>query len=185
MKPTFLVDLDEVCCDCIGPWLRWYNRECGSSLTKADVVSWEWDDFLPQCDVNIYDWVKIPGVFRNLDRFPGVYSTLSTFRDDFNFVACTSRGDMHRTDTLNWIDEYLPLFDSVVFAQHKHRVPASFILDDKPNTLFNCQAYGMVTVCMDQPYNIHVPGLRAVDWSEVYLIMEDLIYERGRGRVLA
>src|ERR1019366_8874135 len=69
---TVILDMDSVSYDLNTPWLEWYNKNAGDSLTHADINQWDWAKIVrPGWQSKIYDFLHIEYMFFNLHPFPG------------------------------------------------------------------------------------------------------------------
>lgn len=77
-------------------------------------------------------------------------------------------------DTVAWLDKVAIPYRDLCFLGAKPQVEADCYVDDAPHNVEALRASGAYVVVFDQPYNRHVPGPRARNWTE----LEHLVAER-------
>lgn len=124
----------------------------------------------------MYDYLRIPGVFRNLKLYAGCSNTIHDLLGVYEFIAVTSRPEMHHLDTAIWLGENLPYINDLYFSDEKWLIEGAIIIEDKPSTLIKCQEAQFYTITMDAPYNRYVSGSRVKDWLDVNHLLWSLHY---------
>lgn len=71
------------------------------------------------------------------------------------------------SDTVEWLDEHGIPYRDLCFLGAKPQVDAHLYIDDAPHNIDALREQGNEVVVFDAPYNRHVEGPRATDWSEV------------------
>ena len=86
-----VVDLDSVAADLCTKWFSLYNYEYGDSLTMEHIASWDTHLYVkPECAMHIYDYLDLPGFYRDLDPMNGCRETLTWAANYFDLAICTN-----------------------------------------------------------------------------------------------
>jgi 5'(3')-deoxyribonucleotidase len=151
------------------------NADHGTNWTIDDIISYDINLIVGD---HVYDYLELPGFYRNLDVLPDAVDVLAWASKRFDLVICTSRAAFAHEDTMAWVDEYLPMIDyeNVVFARNKYLVDGDILIDDCPKHL---EAWrGVPVVFGDLPYNRHLgsgPMIAAKDWVDARVLLESLL----------
>jgi 5'-nucleotidase len=76
------------------------------------------------------------------------------------------------TDTVLWLERNGIPYRDLCFIGAKSDVGAHCYIDDAPHNIEALRQAGNTVIIFDQPYNRHLPGLRAASWEEA----EQLVY---------
>lgn len=172
-KTRVVVDLDEVCCDLLTKWLGCYNIDHNTAWTQSDLLTYDMDLTIGN---NIYDYLELPGFYRDLMPLNGCRDTLTWAATHFELVIATSRAASAHEDTVAWIDEQLPMIDpdNVVFARNKYLIDGDVLIDDCPRHITAWRGvplvFGHLPYNRDLPDFIHVPN-----WTEVRKLLLTLV----------
>lgn len=196
-KYTILVDMDEVLADLIPSWLSHYNKDYNHNLTPEDLKEWDTTQFVkPECGTKIYDYLKTPGLFRNLTVRPYAQEFIQNLMDnDYRVLIVSDSPAGHAycdyasdsksvsnpaDDKRRWLAEHFPMIDSknIIFTGQKWFVKGDVIVDDKPATFLEFQKRNRNAVLIDQPYNRSITTThRALDLRQA----ESKVYEMTKG----
>lgn len=70
-------------------------------------------------------------------------------------------------DTVEWLEEHgIPYWD-LCFLGRKSDLNLDLLIDDAPHNIASLREAGRNVLVMDQPYNRHLGGPRAMNWTEV------------------
>lgn len=184
------VDLDGVCADYTMGFrsvasIEWDVPE--SSLTTE--VSWDFGEwgldragFLALHRASVQDH----RMFRDMPAIDGASESLWRLSDAGVWIRVIT----HRlvtnwghaiivSDTVEWLDLRRIPYRDLCFLGRKPEVQADAYVEDAPHNIEALRAGGNVVIVFDQPYNRHLPGLRASTWGEVEAIVAELVAERG------
>jgi 5'(3')-deoxyribonucleotidase len=172
---TILFDMDEVLAQFMPAWMGIYNNAYGDNLQVEQINDWDTTKFVkPECGQNIYELLKVPGLFRYLKPAPHSQEVLQRLVDkgyDVVVVSDSPQGDAHCDFTLDdtkvgnpaddkrkWLQEHFPMIDkkNVVFTAQKWRVMGDVLVDDKPETYEIFNAKGRDCLLVDMPYNRYI-----------------------------
>lgn len=172
------VDLDGVCGDHTAAFRAVVAAEVGvpaSSLgpqTRWDFADWgiEPHQFLELHRKGVLDhhmfatMPVVPGCAEVLWRLSdaGVWIRLITHRLYANWGHAVAV-----SDTVSWLDDAGIPYRDLCFLGAKPQVEADLYIDDAPHNVEELRGAGNRVIVFDQPYNSHVEGPRARDWSEV------------------
>lgn len=169
MKPKIGIDMDGVCVDFVPGICNEYTKTTGKVLTPADITDWDMRKF----GVTDEMWIK-PGFFRNLKPVKGAIEILYKYRNEYEFIIVTDTMgiDFVQEDKRDWLDEYLPFINKVVYTSDKSYLPLEALLDDAPHHL---GGFPNIKIKMKHPYNRYVKADYEVnDWHEV-----DILFNQG------
>jgi 5'-nucleotidase len=120
--------------------------------------------------------VQEHGLFRRLSPIPGASEALWRMSD----AGVRIRIVTHRlvvnfahaaavSDTVNWLDDKRIPYRDICFVRDKAEVGADLYVDDSPANIAALRAAGGDAIAMvyNQLYNMHIPGLRAMNWDDV------------------
>lgn len=170
-----LVDLDGVVTDLHTPWLAAYGAEHDHHLTHADLLQYDVHQLVhPHVGVRVYDYIREPGFFDNLEPFDGAVEALHALEaagHEVLICSAPASPDSARAklewvrDTLGWNRK------RVILTHRKELVSCHVFIDDAPDNLLAMHEAqpDVMTVCMGYGYNRHLLGevdLYATDYWE-------------------
>ena len=178
------IDLDGVVADFTGGWIRLYNDEFGTDLTRDQVVRWhgvlDITHFTSKHE--FWRWARRgegPSLFATLDPYDGALARLHDLATEHEVVIITTKPSWAVHDTYAWIaDHHLPTREIHVTAQ-KWRVPCDVYLDDNQFQLHDIERNRPdATVCrFVRPWNHPARNLADIhDWDE----FGELVFELSR-----
>lgn len=141
MKSLLLaVDVDEVCADLLGEWLRRYNKDHGDNLTPDDISEWDLSK-LVRCGGDIYNYLHQPDLYEHVlpisGARPAIYTLLSMGHRVVYATSCPSgTAEFKRSWLLRWgfltpanaSRDFLPVSD-------KSLIHADYLFDDRPENI--------------------------------------------------
>ncbi len=185
------VDLDGVCADHAAAFAEVVAAERGVELASlGPQQTWnfhEWgltdDDF----DVLHRRAVLEHRIFRTMPAVAGAAETLWRLSDSGVWIRIVT----HRLyanwghaaavgDTVAWLDQVGIPYRDLCFLGRKPAVEADLYVEDAPHNLVELAEAGHAVVIFDQPYNRHLPGDRARDWTEVEAAVVAARLEQGQ-----
>ena len=162
------IDLDTTLNTLNDDWIKLYNEDFNDNLTSQDFTDWDMTKFVkPECGKLIYDYLKIPGFFRNLGVQQNAQQVTEWMAKEFDLYIATAYVPEACLDKCKWVDEHFPHIGSskVIFINDKNKLNADYLIDDGPH---NIEAFKGIGMIFDQPYNRHIEGkLRVYDWLEI------------------
>jgi len=193
------VDLDDVLCNFIAEFLKWYNPQHGTNWQFEDVISYHWPNFMhitaEQAIADVHKFHISQG-FANLPVMPGAQEFISRLALKHELSIVTSRQNAAKEATYNWLDRNFPgVFRQVLFANHYsadgspartkgelcQEIGCELIVDDDGRHLDSLLAHNIKAVIMDKPWNKNdqLPAgvIRAYNWEEAVQAVEKLLTE--------
>jgi 5'(3')-deoxyribonucleotidase len=176
-----LIDMDSVAYDLTTPWLEWYNKESGDSLTYADILTWEWSTFIkPGWESKIYDFLNQEGMFYSLKPFPGAVEAMREVdemgvRQRFATTVSTKTGAWEKQRA---VERDFPFIGKkrVLTTGGDKAFLGDILFDDGPH---NREAFAGLTVRVDlqgSPYVQDGPGdFNMTSWDQYPDIMREAI----------
>lgn len=194
------VDLDGVCADYGQVFRELVAREKG--MDPSDIAiqsSWNFPESgWPVADEEEYKVLHRRGVMEQhmlatMPAIPGASDALWRLSDAGVHIRIIT----HRLyvpwghadvigDTVRWLQQpresdgrpLIPYRD-LCFMGDKTDVGADLYVDDAPHNIEALRRSRADVICFEQPYNLHVPGLRAKSWAEVESIVLERVRDRG------
>lgn len=168
------IDLDGVVADFSGGWTSLYNAEFGTSLSEADVDTW---DAIPSLThfrsmSEFWRWSQdIDGasLFRHLDTYPDAVESLWLLAQRHQIVIITTKPFWAIHDTYAWIAEKKIPAREVHITETKYEVDCDVYLDDAPHHVYEIhrERPNRVMTRFARRWNHEVPGTETVySWAE-------------------
>ncbi len=177
------IDLDGVVANFNEGWIRFYNRQFGTSLEVSQVDAW---DVIPKLTHfahmgEFWDWAEdLDGVslFRHLDTFPDALPALEKLVSwGHEIVIVTSKPDFAIGDTYAWIGEKGIPTTEVHIVERKEQVEADVYLEDAPHQLYQLRRRRpeALVVRFARPWNHEIPGTETVaSWADFLALVDGL-----------
>lgn len=119
-----------------------------------------------------------PSFWRTIPLIEKAYEGLYYLNTSFDtWIATSPWSEENKKDKLYWVSKKLPFFDvnKVIFSHKKWELDGDIIIEDKPQTIRECNKIGMKTICKFQAYNAdEFPNVFMYSWNEIYDIMNSL-----------
>lgn len=135
----FLIDLDSIIVDLLPTWLGLYNKDYDDDLAIGDIHAWATHKYVKaECDLKVYEYLRQPGLFRNLPPLPGAIEGVRALLEQGHSVhIVTAAPDGSATEKIEWVKEWLPFLDPkrVIICYDKFLVDGDVLVDDSPNNL--------------------------------------------------
>jgi 5'(3')-deoxyribonucleotidase len=165
------IDLDSVLNALEAPWEKWIQEHIDPKFGIEQWTTWGIQDLLGE---KVFDYLEIPGTFRNLPVRSGaqnaVQQLLDAGHDIYVITACLESSPAMGgiiQDKLEWLQEHFPQIcpTRIVFTSQKHLVNVDLLIDDGPH---NIEAFPNQTIVFDAPWNKTLTAYkRAHTWEEV------------------
>lgn len=169
MGKTIAVDVDGVCADLHGEWLKRYNAEFSDNLTVERIHQWDMVPAVkPECGKKIYKYLNDLDLYDNVPVIEGAKDGVDALRDDgWRVVFVTSCTKGMADQKWEWLERNGFLEPTVrqqadlVIAHDKSLIRADALLDDYDGNLGSWLRRGIL---LDAPYNRAAIG----SWSRIY-----------------
>jgi 5'(3')-deoxyribonucleotidase len=164
------IDMDETIADAAAEYLGRYNRDHGTSLSKADLTG-----------RTIYDVVhadhreRVTAYFHSDDFFvdlpviPDSQRVIAALMEKYEVFIASAAMEFPSSflPKFRWLERHFPFIDpmKIVFCGDKSILHADYLIDDHPHHFKNFQGEGIL---FSAPHNHGVIGYRRVeDWRDV------------------
>lgn len=156
------VDVDEVCADLLGEWLRRYNARYSDNLTSADIAGWDFSQQLkPDARGGpFYDILREPDMYNHIQPLPGALAAISSIKDAGHRVVYVSSCVEGTADAKqDWLRRhgFLDSSHDFIAASDKSLIRADCLLDDRP---LNVDRFLGEAFLIAHPHNRHYGGER-------------------------
>lgn len=178
VRPTVGFDVDDVCLDLIGEWLRRYNLAWGDSLRPEDIKSWMISSHTkPECGLKILELLREPDLYDCVQPIAGALEMVEEVREFADIMFVTSCEDvtmeskyrnLKRNSFIRGMDEYAPI-------RKKHKVMVDVLVDDG---MHNVDAFPGKSILVTRPHNqLYTPktAVRADTFTEVVARLRALL----------
>ena len=170
-----LVDVDDVCLDCVSRWLEMYNATAGTSFTRDDVHDWEFSGLNLNREV-LYGLLWHEDFYPNAKAIPDALDAIRFLRLlGHRVVYVTSSNPVSARAKMEWLSNHGFLigkgakrFDDVVICHDKSLIKGDVLVDDAVHNLETSGA--KVKILFDQPHNrafVANGFTRCLNWQEV------------------
>lgn len=188
-RPIVLVDMDDTINHFSRTFWNMYNTIYDENVDFSTVNSWNLQEF-GRVDVDVYELLKVPGLFRNLPLKEDAVEFMENLQRQFTVYIVTDspQGTSHEEgenrnfsnpadDKRKWMSEHFPFFpqEQIIICSHKWMVEGDVLIDDKPDTFNQYAARGKRCILIDMPYNRHIDTKwRAKDLIEAEQLLEEM-----------
>lgn len=174
------VDLDSTLNNLEEVWIQRYNQDYDDNLTVENMIDWDPTKYVkPECGIKIFDYLKEPGFFRNLDIKPHGRDVMEFLHDHFDVYIVTSSHPKTVGDKWDWVEQHLPFIPSKNFIplHEKHLFDIHYLVDDGPH---NFEKFKGTGILIDMPHNRHVRNryIRVNSLLEVKRYFRQIIRKR-------
>jgi 5'-nucleotidase len=178
------VDLDGVCGDYVAAFARVVAADRGVPVSELSLeVTWDFASWgLDRAEfLRLHQQGVEAGMFRSMPPISGASEALWRLSNAGIWLRVITHrlimNGSHQTvarDTVVWLDEAKIPYRDLCFIGAKSDVGAHCYIDDAPHNVEALRAAGNTVIIFDQPYNRHLPGLRARSWAEAEQLVYDL-----------
>ena len=182
------VDLDDVVIEYVKPLLEYYNHVHFDRVRPENIVSFEFDKYLPKIDSPEEKKALMEGfmhheVFQQLPPVPGAIASLDALvRSGHTLHFITSRASKAIDTTYKWLDAHGLPIDRVYFNKEKgwlaHKLKLGAHIDDGMHNLDGIAQDSRLTktIIYDRPWNRSVPYVaaheRVRDWTQAFNVLD-------------
>lgn len=190
------VDIDEVLCEFVAEFLKWYNQRHGTDWTFNDVTDYHWPNFmnapLDQLVDEAHEFFKTD-MYHNLPLVRGAREGIADLAKEHRLCAVTGRQNILKGITLKWLDENFPkTFEKVEFTNNyaKDGTPplskgdvcknleCEVLIDDDTRYVEPILDNRVKLILFNKPWNAHLrmpPSIRrANNWPEIISFVKEL-----------
>lgn len=174
-------DVDDVCCDLLGPWIRWYNNRFNDTLQKSDLTKWDWTDLIkPECGRQLFEYLSLPNYYEeDVAPIPGAVEGIRALRQaGYRVIFITASVGTGGEQKRRWLtehgfmdgageDDYVSTTDKSPYAKI-----CDVMIDDRASNLTPFKR----GILFSQPWNRNEQVYnRASSWSDVLALIEDML----------
>jgi 5'-nucleotidase len=164
-----LIDMDGVLTDHTPRHCAAFNEHFGTSLTPADITSFEYDFLTPEQRHFMMCLWDLPGIYDEDSLTAEQLEVLDGLREIGRVVACSSPMAGHIESKYRFLTRYFDRAD-IVLASDKDLVDGDILIDDSPR---NIRAFSGHTIIYDRPWNQGVKGPRARSFEDLGPLVQD------------
>lgn len=167
-KQSIALDLDDVINNLCHVWIDRYNKDYDDDMTLEAWNTWAIDGIVkPECSIKIYDYLKEPGFFFNVDIQEGARETIEKLVEKYEVYIVTAFAAHTCVDKTNWVKKHLPFFDikRLVFCTCKGIINTDFLIDDGGHNITDFKQEGIV---FDTAHNRNITDHKRVhNWKDI------------------
>lgn len=179
------IDLDSTLNNLNDVWLDRYNKDYNDDIKHFE----KWDatyNLKPECSVKIYDYLKEPGFFYNLDIRPNAKRVVDLLSKKYDLYIVTAYQASTCVDKTNWVKKHLPSIDheNIIFCNNKSVLNLDYLIDDGPHNILGFKQVGVI---FDLEYNEYIPTnekrFRVKNWNEIEKLFSiEILKDESVGR---
>lgn len=189
MKLTIAVDVDEVCADLLGEWLRRINRDFqyvnDYVVEREHVTEWDMSGHVPEGE-NAYSYLQDADLYDCVQPIPGALQAVEALRAAGHRVIFVTSCTQKQYDAKErWLVRhgFLPeayTHKDLVLTSDKSLIRADVLIDDGPH---NLEAFTGATaglgICIDKPHNREAwNGWRAINLVDAVRLIGRIEHDR-------
>jgi 5'(3')-deoxyribonucleotidase len=177
------VDMDEVMADTLTRWLECYNRDFGTTITKADLHGKRLYDLVgPRGATAARAYLDRPEFFRDLPLMEGSQQIVKLLSERYEVFVTSAAMDHPNSFAAkySWLKEHFPFIPDkrIVFCGDKSIIRADFMIDDSEQNLAAFTGKGFI---FSAPHNLLNDTFPRVNtWFDIADIFELTRPERVR-----
>ena len=186
-KPIILVDSDQVLAQFVKKWLDTYNERYDDNLTEeefAGTFGGVHEVVKPEVGKKIYDLMKEPGFFADLDIVPGAQKAIEKLMEvaEVYIVTAYSADGESAKGKVQWFEKHFPKIveeERLILCKPKFLVYGDVLIDDSMENLEDWQTFmeaktntSPVSICVAQSHNAEAADNPLIDirlstWTEI------------------
>ena len=164
------IDMDETIADISTKYLAWYNRDHGTSLSKADLTGkWFYDAVHPDHRERAQSYLHTEGFFVDLPVIADSQRVIAALMEKYEVFIAPAAMEFPTSFTAKyqWLQRHFPSIPprNFVFCGDKSILNADYLIDDQASHFRHFRGEGIL---FSAPHNHGVEGYRRVDsWVDV------------------
>jgi len=169
-RKRICIDMDETIADIGTKHLAWYNRDHGTSLSKADLTGkWFYDAVHPDHRERAQSYLHTEDFFADLPVIADSQRVIAALMEKYEVFIATAAMEFPTSFTAKyqWLQRHFPFIHprNFVFCGDKSILNADYLIDDMPSHFPRFRGEGIL---FSAPHNHGVEGYRRVDsWLDV------------------
>ena len=156
-KLIVAVDVDEVCADLLGEWLRRYNERYNDTLIPEQIRGWSLvPQVKPECGNKLYDILREPGLYHCVKPVPLALAGVMMLREAGHRVVFVSSCVVGTVDDkVQWLIRHGFLLPGhaqpdFIACTDKSLINADVLIDDRVD---NVESFPRSALLMSVPHN--------------------------------
>lgn len=181
------IDVDEVCADLLGEWLRRYNQEFGDSLLPEDCTDWDLTKFVvPQAKDEIYKYLTLPYLYDYVKPIEGARDACTVIRRMGHRVVFVTAG--HPTTANSkylWLVKY-GFFRGVGSPERdffpmvdKSLIRAAYLFDDSPKNVRGFPGHSVLVTRAHNESDTHPHRVSRLALAPAYIFRRENFVTEG------
>jgi 5'-nucleotidase len=173
------IDMDETIADAVSEHLTRYNRDHGTSLSKADLTGkWFYDALPAEHRERARSYLFSDDFFGDLPVIPDSQRVIADLAKRYEIFIATAAMEFPTSfpGKYRWLQRHFPFLNPMhyVFCGDKSILNADYLIDDQPSHFKHFRGEGIL---FSSHHNYGAEGYRRVDtWNDV----EKLFLEEER-----
>jgi 5'(3')-deoxyribonucleotidase len=165
---SLLLDMDNVLADALGQFIRYYEAEFGTKVTRESLNGKPEIEGFPSHADRVYEYAFQKGFFRGMDPVPGSQAAVKRLAGNFRIhvVSAAMEFPQSLSEKFEWLGEHFPYlhWKQFVFCGTKSVVNGDIMVDDLPE---NLERFSGERLLFSQPHNLQFNTYhRLDDWVE-------------------
>jgi 5'(3')-deoxyribonucleotidase len=165
---TLLLDMDNVLADALGQFIRCYEAEFGTTVTRESLNGKPEIEGFPSHPERVYQYAFQKDFFRRMDVVPGSQAAVKRLSEHFRIhvVSAAMEFPLSLHEKFEWLGEHFPFlhWKQFVFCGTKSVVNGDIMVDDLPE---NLERFSGERLLFSQPHNLQFNGYhRLDDWVQ-------------------
>lgn len=191
------VDIDEILCEFVGEFLKWYNDRHGTKWVLTDFADYHWPNFLKisveETIAEVHRFFETEQ-FRALPLVEGARQGVAKLAKEHELYIVTGRQNVTKDVTCQWLDRNFPgVFKAVEFTNNYpqdggstlakgevcRRLGCEVLIDDDTRHVGSLMECGVKLIVLRKPWNEghQLPDsvICAEDWRGVVEAVNQLV----------
>lgn len=167
---TIFVDMDEVIADTYQAHVDTYNREFGTSFSKAQCSGQEFWRMVPKENQHsVRGHADRIGFFRDLKVMPDSQEVLRTLfeKHQVYIASAAMQFPYSLKEKSDWLDQFFPFipWQHRILCGYKHILKGDLLIDDRS---YNLEKFEGERLLFTSPHNVNIQDFpRASSWKEI------------------
>ena len=183
---TILVDIDDTIEYLCKAWVKWLNKQYGTSVKYEDITEWDISSFFPTLSKDqVFYPLHQPEFWEFVEPMPDAVEYLKKLIDDgFQLYLCTTTDYRNVKPKYEYIiKRYFPYIDwhHIIVTSNKQMVNADILVDDGIHNLEGGKYHGILfTAPHNKNYDAERGGFQRVNnWAEAYNTILEYTTRKG------
>lgn len=141
MKPTVILDIDDVVADLIKYWIKLIHERYGVYAAYEQITEWELEKCTPEYGqlgpAKLFGFFNEPAFWANVPLVPGALEGVKTLNDETKLHFLTAREGPAIAPTYEWFKKNLPFINTkqLIFSADKSIFIGDVFVEDRDKHL--------------------------------------------------